>query len=274
MAKMYHFSDGESGEFGCYSERGLMCYLMFVCLPNPTKLREFLHKQEFLDDMQSPFDGDEKSLTGSIIFSELDFGKRYGFGCPDGAIFVGGDQPRMLFIETKLNESYHTSCRTHQGEKYNSSIQGQLELRWRLNNLFAQKSELPDVDNNYPFNAENYVVETRSLMQVYAAKDKFYDEDKSQRPQEIGSWRHVQISDGVEFFLEKLGECNNRVFFCAITQDPPEENPFTNPANKEFLPRCGGIEPEFWDKAKHQFCWMSAEKLVEFTEPIRISPHA
>src|SRR4051812_41008826 len=91
--------------FGCYSERGLMSYFMFVVLP--TQVGDFLADLTFPQGVTSPFAGCRGAHPQSTIFSELNFGSE-GFGCPDGAVFVEAPEPAMVFLETKLNESYVT----------------------------------------------------------------------------------------------------------------------------------------------------------------------
>ena len=84
MATMYIKPSEDKPQFGCYSERGLMSYFMFVELPK--RMGDFLKALEFPKNVLNPF----KDIvpTNAIIFSELDFGKQ-GFGCPDGAIYFG-----------------------------------------------------------------------------------------------------------------------------------------------------------------------------------------
>ena len=122
-------------KFGCYSERGLMSYFMFVVLP--TQLGDFLADLQFPEGVTNPFASTKGTHPQAIIFSELDFGKE-GFGCPDGAIFIEYPKPMMVFIECKANESYTKSCGGTK-RKYNSKIQGQLELRWPMTHLHRTK---------------------------------------------------------------------------------------------------------------------------------------
>lgn len=106
-AKMYMKPSKENPkfEFGCYSERGLMSYFMFIDLPK--YLPEFLQALNFPNDVKNPFN---ENITKAIIFSELDLGKKEGFGCPDGAIyFEHNGKKTMILIEVKANETYAKS---------------------------------------------------------------------------------------------------------------------------------------------------------------------
>jgi len=68
----------------------------------------------------------------------------------------------MIFYEAKLNEKYQQSCK---GE-YNSTVQGQLELKWRLLTLYLEKIKTePDVE---------YIKESAKYADYYSDKDKFY----------------------------------------------------------------------------------------------------
>ncbi len=259
MAEMFFRSAGKSSKYGCYSERGLMSYLMFVCLPQPEKLRHFLKQLEFPDNVLNPFRKKRKLPAKITIFSELDLGS-VGFGCPDGAIYFHYPQPTMLFIETKFNETYRQSC---QKRRYNSTIQGQLELRWRLTHLHFTKS-------HKIYNKQNYLVETHAFKNAYRKKDVFYAHPTRKDESRRGSWRRLKIEKGVKEFLDKLGLCEGRVYFCAITHD--EKNPF-NTVGKKLVPRCGDLK---WDDAKHKFCWLSKKEMVKLTEELQTedSPNA
>ena len=85
-----------TAQFGCYSERGLMSYFMFVVLP--TQVGDFLAELQFPAGVISPFIDQIGTHPKTIIFSELSFGNE-GFGSPDGAIYVEWPNPMMIFIE-------------------------------------------------------------------------------------------------------------------------------------------------------------------------------
>lgn len=263
MAEMFIRPAEGAIEYGCYSERGLMSYLMFVCLPKSRRLSDFLKLLKFPGNVPEQFSAVAANPEQVTLFSELNFGNE-GFGCPDGAIYIHDPQPTMLFIETKLNESYVESCNITDEKKYNSTIQGQLELRWRLTHLYF----------NEPIQ-DNYVMETESLKKFYYKRDTFYHADSRQDPNKNGSWRRLEITEGVEYFLDKLKNCKNRIYFCAIT-NKDTSNPFDkgeglqNKNEEVLLPKCYNMN---WEDSKFQFCWMSADELIKFTE-LEISPNA
>lgn len=244
MATLYKKPSEDKPQFGCYSERGLMSYFMFVELPN--LMAEFLSALEFSDqgNAEIPFKGIKKeNITNATIFSELDFGKQ-GFGCPDGAIyFENNGISTMILIEVKADESYAESCKK---KKYNSTIKGQLELRWRMINLlFEEKTREKD--------GKHYIYETHDLKKKYQVHDQFYINKLND---DFGSYRRLKITKGVEEVLEYFKKCKNRVYFCAITKEG--KNPFTLEENKENLPVCHN---EKWEQVNQQFCWLPITKI-------------
>jgi len=234
-------------QFGCYSERGLMSYFMFVVLP--TQVGNFMADLQFPDGVTSPFVDLRCTHPKAIIFSELNFGNE-GFGCPDGAVFVEAPLPAMLFLETKLNESYVTSCG---GTSYNSTIRGQLELRWRMAKLHRNGC-------HQVYKGTTYIQETAEFKAIYKAADSaFYGHEDRQDEAWPGSWRRLRIAEGVKVFLDLLTQCEDRVYFCAITKD--EKNPLHS-VETNILPRCGVAD---WSASKHHFCWLPVTRILKAT---------
>ena len=243
MADLIFHSATPTTRFGCYSERGLMSYFMFVVLP--TQVGDFLADLRFPVGVSSPFANQQGTQPPAIIFSELNFGNE-GFGCPDGAVFVETPQPAMIFLETKLNESFVISC---SGASYNSTIRGQLELRWRMTELHRTKS-------HQVYKGTTYIQEHSRFKAIYKEMDTaFYGSESRQDEAWPGSWRRLRIAEGVKSFLDLLAQCGERVFFCAITKD--EKNPFDS-VEAKFLPRCGNSD---WSESKSHFCWLPVNRI-------------
>ena len=248
MAEMLFIPKNGTHQFGCYSERGLMSYFMFVQLPN--QLPEFLKSLQFPKDVRNPFASLSEPIKRSIIFSELDFGKKHGFGCPDGVIYLEIPQPTMIFIEVKANESYVTSNVIRRlidrNDGYNSTLKGQLELRWRLVEL---NRSLPSVGN----------AKATELRESDAMYDQYKDDDWFYRGRMINgvtsNRRHVKIKDGVEKFLDLLRKCDDRVFFLSITRENENliggQTPFDD--DSSLRPNTFGMD---WIDAKAKFCWL------------------
>jgi hypothetical protein len=247
MARLFNKKVGEI-TFACYSERGIVAYFMLRVLPtDPTGfLRQI---QNGASDF--PFASvDSASISGLTIFSELGFGS-VGFGNPDGAVyFEVNKQPFMVFYEAKLNETYLQSC---SGQSYNSTIQGQLELKWRLLNLYKSGEIKTDGDHRC-------IVESAEYASHYAEFDKFYTPSAEEEDPSLVRQRRLLLKGGVEeVFTTYISKCHlDQVFFLASTNDT--SNPLINPATPPHkLPRCFG---KSWEAAQRQFCWIS-NKVIE-----------
>lgn len=268
-AKMYMKPGTTNLQFGCYSERGLMSYFMFIDLPKC--MPKFLQALNFPKDEKSPFN--DITITNAIIFSELDLGKSSGFGCPDGAVYFeykkdGETISTMILIEVKANETYEESFNPKKEYKkdYNSTIKGQLELRWRmkellLNNCFCNDELKPYVQGS------KYLREIECIRDSYVkdkgqSHDGFYSKNKMNPKNPLANWRRLVINEtgkdndqsGVKKFIDKLQDCGNEVYFLVISKD--ESNPFDKVSSP---PRCFSIEKEEelkWAIAKKQFCWL------------------
>jgi hypothetical protein len=242
VAKLCSKTVGEI-TFACYGERGIVGYFMLRALPtDPIRFMSQIEDGEG----EKPFARlQPESITGLTIFSELGFGSKYGFGNPDGAIYFKVDgRSRLFFYEAKLNETYRQSCRH---KSYNSTIQGQLELKWRLLNLFHQGSFQTE-------KGKRYVVETQAFATFYASQDTFYSPNPKKRPASgLGAFRHLQFDDGVKTILDTYvkGCGPDEVFFLVSTNDG--SNPLIDNTTTG-LPRCFG---KTWDEVKRQFCWIS-----------------
>lgn len=243
MAELYKKVVGKV-TFACYSERGIVSYFMLRVLPSDPAT--FL--SQIVDGAgQKPFGSVQTNqITNLTIFSELVFGSKYGFGNPDGALYfeVTGT-PYMIFYEAKLNETYQRSCK---GQSYNSTIQGQLELKWRLVTLYHQGS----IETH---KGTEFIEEKEEFSTFYSDKDKFYAPSADEEDPSLDSFRHLAVRGGVKkVFDEYISHCDpERVYFLASTSD--SQNPLTDPTTPgALLPRCCG---KTWEQVKHRFCWIS-----------------
>ena len=293
-AKMYMKPSKTDIQFGCYSERGLMSYFMFIVLPE--LMPKFLKALRFPNCDENLFEKiKNEDITNAIIFSELDLGKTVGFGCPDGAIyFEYNGKKTMILIEVKANEIYEKSYNPKKEYKkgYNSTIKGQLELRWRMKELLLNECFCNDNPNEYNDKKKTYLREIGSVRDFYLkdedAKvkpqphDRFYTKNKMDDENSLASWRRLIINEtgkdkdesGVKKFIDELQKCKNEdVYFLVISMD--EKNPFfcddqNKPRNsKVVFPQCSTIKkkPDIeleeysceelpWKNAKRQFCWL------------------
>jgi hypothetical protein len=250
-----HFS------FGCYSERGILSYCIFRYLPYDNNLQKFLRSFEFPDGVQNPFVNDK--VDHATFFSELDFGSE-GFGSPDGALLIkfNNNNKCMIFIESKINETYVKSCQNK--NRYNSTIRGQLELRWRVISLYKLHFE----EAIQLHRGIQYLREIESYRTFYQnqnqaqGNDTFYQSSKRQDLNKISSWRRLRLIGGVgEIFNDYIGECNMEdIYFLTISKD--KINPF-NDMPEDLRPR---LIDKHWDNVKRNFCWVCSEKIEQLQE--------
>lgn len=189
--------------FCCYSERGIMAYYFFQHLADGVNLANFFNLLKECNNEKIP--DDWNNFTDVCIFSEFELGAS-GFGSPDGAIsFKAGEKSYFIFIEAKFNETYEKSCgKLEVGRKgYNSTIKGQLELRYRFAHSLISTREYANGCMIYESPDD------------YFKKDAFYQKDKSRF-----SKRHLKLINGVFSIAEKIRSCNlEDIYYLAITAE-------------------------------------------------------
>ena len=236
----------QRGQFELYSERGILSYFLFNYLPDGENLIKFVNSLSFPLNCINPFAN--QKIHNPVFFGELVLGPQ-GFGSPDGSIFFKcNNQNIMIFIEAKFNETYLESCKK---KKYNSTIKGQLELRWRAVSLYKNKSIKKDKKGTY-------LIETDAYRTTYAAKDTFYKNRLRISGSNLGSYRRLILDEGVKrLFEDYIEKCNlDDIYFLCITSD--KENPFNN--NYVDYPKLHNLT---WDQSAKQFCWKSASEIEE-----------
>lgn len=248
---MAELKSKEGGKFQCYSERGMLSYYFFRYLPNEKNLIKFLKNLEFPSGARNPFEG-VLAVTPSVFFSELGLGQE-GFGNPDGAIyFKANRKPYMIFVEGKFNETYQKSC---EGKSYNSTIKGQLELRWRAVSLFKMDKVKGIITPGK--NGVEYLRETEEYREFYKGNDIFYNKKRKG----IGAFRRLRLIGGVKEFFDFVGKCDlENIYFLTISDN--ESNPFDN-ILKELEPRIFKDGKDKWQAWKQQFCWLSSKEVEE-----------
>jgi hypothetical protein len=246
MAKLY-LRTTDAVTLGCYSERGIMSYFMFRVLAS--RLSEFLALAQFSNGNPNrlKLDGPPQDIA---LFSELDFGNE-GFGKPDGAIwFRHRDRPHLVLMEVKLNQSYRAACSPT--ASYNSTIRGQLELKWRLMRLFKAGQIVTD-------DGVQYVAECDPMLAFYRDKDRIYSRSAVGGPLVLGNRRRLRLVQGVgEFFQRFVTPCAfEDIFYIALTVDTG--NPLDS--NKDLLPRCCDAAGCPDESAVRQFAWINTSVL-------------
>lgn len=243
MAKLIRKSS-QFCAFECYSERGILSYFLFRYLPFGENLNIFINSLSFPKNYDNPFTN--QKISNPVFFSELELGKK-GFGSPDGAIFFEcSNQYMMMLIEGKFNETYSESCKK---EKYNSTIQGQLELRWRAVSLYKNGS-IKEV-NGVP-----YLIEAEEYRGFYKDKDVFYNSERASA-NDFHGFRRLKLVEGVKrLFDDYISKCDlNNIYFLCITAD--KEPPFDS-VSEHLLPR---IFNHRWDSVAGHFCWKGTPEI-------------
>jgi len=233
MAEVFRFAEtavkSSPVTFVCYSERGLISYLMFRYFYKEKNLKNFLKQIQLIDNQQNPFRSNlRKTPINSIrIFSECDLGD---FGCPDGIIaFEFNTNKYLIFIEAKLNESVEQS---NKGKRYGSTINGQLELKWRMFYSYFELNQKERIEENDDLH-------------------KFYEKDNVQ--QRILNLNSNGVALLFENYFKKVDAKN--IFFIALTNEKNNTCPFVN--------RQKICVNEKFKKFNNNFGWINIKKFFK-----------
>jgi hypothetical protein len=244
MANLYRKTIGNT-TLRCYSERGLMSYFMFHVLPD--RMQDFLRNIEFSRNSPNRLHGIPK-FEELTLFSELGFGNE-GFGNPDGAIWFRHEgRPVLIMIEVKLNQTWQQSCRAT--ASYNSTIRGQLELKWRLMTLY-KSGRFTDILG------VRYIVENDGLIEGFREYDSKYANVNDMLKLGFEGRRRLRLVQGVgEFFKEYVAPTNfEDIYYLALTNE--RKNPLDH--LPDLRPRCIGENGQEVADGLNQFCWASKD---------------
>jgi hypothetical protein len=230
MAQWYEHQRDHGNHLWLYSERGWMSFLFWHVLADDL---------DFVLDNSTNQDGEPlRTVIGAFeshtTLTEHELGPQ-GFGTPDGAFTtVAPDRRCYVFIEAKQGsfaDSYRPPDpktveelsapdldmdRLCEGNKFNSSINGQLELRWRFVNALRASAPV----------GEQVVSErrVRFLPPDLMAGDRFYWRLILQPdPNVTGHWRRVGMGGDLHCLYEHLVPVKD-FYLLSITFDdnPPD----------------------------------------------------
>lgn len=268
MANWYCPNSPYDDRLWLYSERGVMAYV-FACL-----LRE---RHELI--LSNAVNGAGKSLGDAIgdvrrhhCLTEFDLGNN-GFGKPDGGLFFQDSSERwhFLFVEAKATSwaLAHTgpTLRTRdelselsasdldklcRDDKFNSTINGQLELRWRFANAFQQATD----------DDRDLVIESDVSTEL-AAGDRFYWRRRLvPAARNAGDWRRVDMSNELEPLKRQLRLVEGRYSLLAITRND------TRPDMQDVrLFERDGLRMDE-DRCHQLLYWMDIKHLTNHLQPI------
>ena len=221
---MAHFYREENQNLLVYSERGLLSYFFFRILPNNYTM--------FLENSINTHGAalvNELDITNPVFFTEFELGNN-GFGSPDGAIAVGAPGNRSInLIEAKAHNAVSAwtdpniiaarieniealtdaaikeLCRDN---KFNSSLNGQIELRWRFVNAVRSNRHLGYI-------SERFAELNQQLMRC----DRLYWLTRlNPNNDNINEWRRLSPDNADNAFLIEAANAS-QFFFVAITDD-------------------------------------------------------
>jgi hypothetical protein len=274
--------------YECYSERGILSYFMFRVVPR--EITTFLkHQIQFPKDAAHPFSSLQENEIGKVaIFSELDLGE---FGNPDGALFFSVNTNNyLIFEEGKFNEKYEDSCKVrkrksratenvahiaheladqkvesksidktvsslHELKDRPSTIQGQLELRYRLIRLYKHYPAALFIDGK---TKNKCVKEIPEVKRYYLSSDHFYQQRLTKDEKELGAWRHLWLTEGVKkLFTKYVDQCKEENILFVISTDDTS-NPFDS-IKPDLRPQLFDAS---WEESKHRFGWRQ-KKVIE-----------
>jgi hypothetical protein len=235
MAHFYRERGPAAETIWVYSERGVLSYAFLHALPeDPSPV------------LDRAVNGDGITLgqvigtkSGHVCLGEFDLGNQWGFGCPDGGLLFSrpASAPVFVFVEAKVVPWVVSSqeARSYTAEQlakieekeldalcrnntFNSSINGQLELRWRFANAVrnaaeAGKTIVTEQSKSNPPPAE------------IIATDRFYWRRRLTPDANVDrDWRHLHMTGGLQPLREKLGQVGDNFYLLAVTLDRDRPN--------------------------------------------------
>ncbi len=241
-----------------YSERGILSYLYHYIL---------VREPKYILDRAENIIGQKLSNYLSFkphsytIFTEFELGSK-GFGCPDGALLIEGHcRKAFVFIEGKartftkefqypeevaekiksLDPSSIEFKKVKNRNNYNSSINGQLELRWRFVNCLQEAL----YGNEFPCVSEQLIKVPKDILRT----DRFYwSKSFKPDPKKKGDWRRVNMSRGLQKLYEILKGVDTFLLL-AITADkemPRQKMSELRLFNKDGKPLINKAEKIYW----------------------------
>lgn len=246
------------GNIFYYSERGVMDYFYKTIADSAKGIRELKKYLKVNEAEQSKLDAVKKLE----IIGEIELGKN-GFGSPDGIIFGLDDEDEiklMMFIEAKVvsyDKSVKTCFKTDKDHPeqilviqkgYNSTIKGQLELKYRFLRAFFTEN---NKKNQEPGDLDLNIYEPKGIANAYRNYDIKYKEDIDLSVE--NNRRHLLMERGLEHLARRIQAIPysrlfyiliKKVLFVAATNETgiKDQEEFINKYNN---PDFGNILPEF-----------------------------
>ncbi|MHC4132458.1 MAG: hypothetical protein ACYSSP_10750 [Planctomycetota bacterium] len=239
-----------SKSFLMWGERGLITtfFADMYQINNLSIITKFLQMMQF---QKPPAESDAVPISTAFII-EPDFGNM-GFGHPDIIIKIQYEDYAVNVIGEAKRTTFEKACwessrRTDKG--FNSSLNGQLELNYRLG---IALSEYKDGDRE--------LIEPEWILDT-----PYYNDSKD--------WRRRLVNPNVLKEVVSLigGEKFDRYYYLVITTD--DKNPLS--VVKETYcpqlfnkPASSGTSVDCWSEYNKRFGWLNYTKMKEFIESLQ-----
>jgi hypothetical protein len=243
--------------FSMWGERGLIAtfFADLNQLAEPETINNFLQNVAFTE---TPVISSLPPLAIHYII-EPDFGTK-GFGSPDAVIALEyQDSLAVIIVEAKLKD-FVSACaprsqRGQKGSKFNSKLNGQLELDYRLAMALSEYRD-----------GATELVEPKWVL------SSDYNEDNEERK---GKLRRLKNRAVLEDVVSLIGGIPlDRYYFLVITNDG--QNPFPCVSDEYlpelFKPESSGRIPSFtngWSEYRRRFGWLNYVKMRTFIGSIQ-----
>ena len=225
MATWYSPTNPDDDSLWLYSERGVMSYLFAqIWRELPERILEIA--ETVTGETLGQRVGELRKFR---VLTEFELGN-LGFGSPDGALMIQNNDHEwhFVFIETKrkswVDSSEAPTTRNPEQlklasssqlnswcerNKFNSSINGQLEMRCRFVNAFRNS-----------IHSKSTLVIEREVPEVLMNCDRFYwRRQLNPDVNRIEDWRRVEMGADLRPLWKALESVSDRFYYLAITNE-------------------------------------------------------
>jgi len=236
--------------FLMWGERGLVATLLLdlVELCDEESLKDFINQIELAN--QRPIDFFPKSIECIV---EPDFGNK-AFGHPDGIIILKDEQKcKLVFLLEAKRTSYEKASKdsvSREKKGYNSSINGQLELNYRLTTALAT------------FNKQSICLEEPDWI-----LNTPYEQGKSETKRKK---RRLQNENVLNNVVLKIGGLDIKSYYHLVITNE-KDNPFMRNVNLPEIYSSTNHSRNIWEEHKSNFGWINYDKINAFMENFKQS---
>jgi len=239
-----------SKNFLMWGERGLVATLLLDLaeLCDEESLKDFINQIELANQKTMDF-----SPINLKCIVEPDFG-RVGFGNPDGVIVLMDNQKNKLVIlleakRTSYNKaSMDSNLREEEG--YNSKINGQLELNYRLTTALAT------------FNKQSICLEEPD----WILKTPYYHEKGNEKIKK----RRLLKKNVLNNVVRNIGGLDIKSYYHLVVTHE-KSNPLLSNVNLPEIYSSLNYSQNIWEEYKSNFGWINYDKINDFMQNFKQS---